>query len=307
MSSKKDLQETLSLLDGISVVTTAYQEIARTKMNQIRELVLKNREFLERLSVVYFSVKSAYIHSVFPKKEEERKKLASRAFIRKNNKEVVVFLSSNQPFYGRIILDIYLGVLDYLKYHKDADLVVIGRLGKFLIESRSGKRRFYYFDLSDEEAADRESIRKIVDFIKHYKTISVFYGKFINPFVQKPAMTDVSGNLIVSRGELLESLALGKQEVLFEPSPEEVLEFFETEIVASLFNQVVWEHQLAKFASRMMAMYQATENSKKTRKIILGKINKIRKQIFNKKQINIASSFRLWSQKIKKRGALAKS
>ncbi|MCD6410702.1 F0F1 ATP synthase subunit gamma, partial [bacterium] len=102
MSSKKDLQETLNLVEAISIVTGAYQEIARTKMNQIRTMVIKNREFLERLSVVYFSVKSSYLHSLSPK-EKERKR--AHSFIKKNNKEVVIFLSSNQPFYGKLILN----------------------------------------------------------------------------------------------------------------------------------------------------------------------------------------------------------
>ncbi len=297
MSSKKDLQETLNLVEAISVVTGAYQEIARTKMNQIRTMVIKNREFLERLSVVHFSVKSAYLHSL-SLKEKERKRAYS--FIKKNNKEVVIFLSSNQPFYGKLILNIYLKALDYLKYHRNADFVVVGRLGKFLAESHSTKTRFEYFELSDDNLYDKDNLRRIVDFVKQYKTISVFYGKFINPFVQKPAMADISGNLIISQGSLLESLSLGDEKVLFEPSPEKVLAFFETEIVASLFSQIVWEHQLAKFASRMMAMYQATENAKEEKIKILQKIRYLRKQSLNKKQINIVSGFRIWSQKRKK-------
>ncbi|MCD6114698.1 F0F1 ATP synthase subunit gamma [bacterium] len=297
MSSKKDLQETLNLVEAISVVTGAYQEIARTKMNQIRAMVIKNREFLERLSVVYFSVKSSYLHSLSPHKKEREK---ARFFIQKNNKEVVIFLSSNQPFYGNLILNIYLETLDYLKYHKNADFVVVGRLGKFLVESHSKKARFEYFELSDDNLYDKDNLRKIVDFVKQYKTITVFYGKFINPFVQKPAMADISGNLIISQGSLLESLTLGDEKFLFEPSPEKVLSFFETEIVASLFNQIVWEHHLAKFASRMMAMYQATENAKEEKAKILRKIRRLKKQIINKKQIIISSGFRIWSQKRKK-------
>lgn len=265
-------------------------------MNEIREMVLKNREFLERMSVVYFSVKSAYLNSL----KKQKKPGIYQSFIKKYNKEIVIFLASNQPFYGNLILNIWLKVKDYLKYHKDAELVVVGKLGKFLVDSQTERFNYYYFHLSDEDYKNRMEVRKIADFVKYYQTITVFYGKFINSFTQESAMADISGNLIISEGSLLENLALDKRDVLFEPSPEEVLKFFETEIVVSLLNQIVWEHQLAKFASRMISMYQANENAKKEKQRLLFELRDLQKQIFNKKQLVVNSSFQTWIQKIKK-------
>ena len=50
----------------------------------------------------------------------------------------------------------------------------------------------------------------------------------------------------------------------FEPSLEEVVIFFETEIFASLLEQVFHESRLAKTASRMMLLDRASQNIDKS-------------------------------------------
>ena len=49
---------------------------------------------------------------------------------------------------------------------------------------------------------------------------------------------------------------------IFEPSLETILQFFETEIFASMFEQIVREGELAKNASRVISMDQADINIK---------------------------------------------
>jgi F0F1-type ATP synthase gamma subunit len=70
--------------------------------------------------------------------------------------------------------------------------------------------------------------------------------------------------------------------------------FFETEIFASLLDQTVSESQLAKYASRILAMNKAHENIDKT----IGKLSldrlKIKHRTENRKQLNRLSSMRFW-------------
>jgi len=78
-----------------------------------------------------------------------------------------------------------------------------------------------------------------------------------------------------------------------------VLEFFETEIVGNLFNQAILEHSLAKNTARMIAMYQATENIKQSKKELEKNKRKLEWQASDKKQIEIFSGFKLWNQESK--------
>jgi len=80
---------------------------------------------------------------------------------------------------------------------------------------------------------------------------------------------------------------------LFEPSPEAVLEFFESEIIISLFNQCLLEHQLARYASRTIAMYRARENAKDLRKKLETIKNKLVREKSNKEQIELFAKIKI--------------
>jgi hypothetical protein len=47
------------------------------------------------------------------------------------------------------------------------------------------------------------------------------------------------------------------------------------------------EHQLARYASRVISMYQSTENAKKTERALNTIKNKIQRQVLNKKQAEL--------------------
>ncbi len=76
-----------------------------------------------------------------------------------------------------------------------------------------------------------------------------------------------------------------QKEFLFEPSIEKILGFFETEIFASLFDQTIRESQLAKLASRILAMDTASDNI--NREIKRTDLTKMRNahMIANRKQL----------------------
>ncbi len=70
--------------------------------------------------------------------------------------------------------------------------------------------------------------------------------------------------------------------------------FFEKEIFASMLDQTVRESQLAKFASRMVALNRAGENIKSSLDISVIQKRVIDHALANKKQLNAISSISLW-------------
>ena len=72
------------------------------------------------------------------------------------------------------------------------------------------------------------------------------------------------------------------------------MQFFEAEIFASLFEQTVFESQLAKFASRMTSLELRVENMTDILKDIAIEKEKVRHRIMNKKQLETFSSMALW-------------
>ncbi|MGB9598796.1 MAG: F0F1 ATP synthase subunit gamma [Minisyncoccales bacterium] len=278
----KKINEDLKAIKDISLLTSIYQEVAQMKMREIRSSVLENRIFLEEILKIYRKARMAFL-AMFEKGKKGVEKFLP--VLKKREETVVVFLSANQPFYGPLILNIWQNCFFFLEKNK-ADLVVVGRIGKYLAESSGFGHKLFYFEMSDEKP-EPKAIKEIVDFIKEYRRVIVFHGKYQTVARQEIAKSEISTQPFV----------YGKEKVklyLFEPSPKEILEFFETEIFSALFNQTILEHQLAKFSSRMVAMYRATENARKMERMLEIKKRKLEKDLKNKEQINLFGSSQLW-------------
>jgi len=126
---------------------------------------------------------------------------------------------------------------------------------------------------------------KTSEAIKHlvqYEEIRIYFGKYQSVVTQKPTTYSISAGTPVS-GKTSDQT---KIYYIFEPSVEKILMFFETQIFASLFDQSLRESQLAKFASRILAMDRANDNvHKRLDNLGLEKL-KITHGLENKKQLN---------------------
>ncbi len=276
MDSLRQAKENLNLISSLKNITSAYQTLSNMRMNQIQDEVLVTRNFLEGVAKIYNHAKTTYLS----KNEKEVKDYNSTlSFLRKNKKKVTVFFSANERFYGTLLLDTWSEVKSYINNNK-TDLVVAGEIGRSIIQNQSSAQNInHYFRLDDENPSPSE-IKRIFKYINDYEDIIVFHGRFQTPLRQDPVKTSVSGGISFSQAPEK------AKEYLFEPSPKEILQFFENEIREALFKQAVLEHQLARFASRMIAMDQATQNADEKIKKLRYKANRMKNQTENKKQIN---------------------
>jgi len=276
----KEIEENLKSLENIETIIQVYQEVANLRMNKIRQEVLRNRRFIEDLSEVYLRVNQAY--NVYFKNKKRREK------IEKKKGRIVIFFSANQKFYGNLILEIFSKTAEFLK-KKSSDLIIIGRIGRSLMEKTNLKVKKYYFEL-DDNYPEKKEIKKIIELIKNYKEIIAFHGKFHTILSQKVTET------IISKEILEEKERRSTKNYLFEPSPEEILDFFERELFSSFFYHSLLEHQLAKYASRTISMFRANENLKNVRNQLEIKKKRLISQLFNKKQINLFGGYHLWER-----------
>lgn len=298
MAILKEIKENLKAISNIETITRTYQEIANLRMNKIRQEVLNNREFIEELSRVYILAKKNYLAQVKKGRLTKVKehsflspprfaRVKKESFIKRRGERVVVFLSGNERFYGTLILDIWREILNYLA-ENEADLAVVGRVGKYLADRSGFDHKMFYFDLDDDNP-EKWRIKGIIEFIKNYEEIIIFHGRFQTILSQKVVQSNISGGVSPEK-ELAEV-----KSYLFEPSLQTVLEFFETELMSAFFNQTILEHQLSRYATRMVAMYQATENAKKRKRELEIEEKKLDRQLFNKQQIELFSGFQLWT------------
>jgi F-type H+-transporting ATPase subunit gamma len=275
MPTLKQIEEEIETVSTIKDIVQAYQKIANLRMNSIREKVLKNRKFFVELSAIYQRTKTAYLYSL--KKGWLKKQELS--FLQPKKDRIAIFLSANKAFYGPLILNILQEIQIFSEKNK-FDLAITGKVGKTLVKQNDLNIKTFYFQLNDEKPKP-ERIKKIIEFVKNYKEIIVFHGKYETVLTQTTAISQISGGLPPAT-KMSET-----KTYLFEPSAEEILRFFEKEIIATLFNQTILEHQLARYASRIIAMYRATESAKESRKKLILNKNRLQRQNINKEQIEL--------------------
>ena len=284
MPTFRNIKKKLKAVSVIEVVAAAYQEISKKEMKKIREMTLKNRQFIEEVSKVYGEAKRAYF---FQKEQEEKegKTKKEKNLLKPKKKKAIIFFSANARFYGGLLLDVWLEVSDYLKKNK-ADLLVIGEVGKHIAENSALSNKIHYFKFDDEKPEENE-IQEIINFIKDYQQIKIFHGKFKTVLSQEISQTDISGEVLEEKTE--EVFAY-----LFEPSPQAVLDFFRTELITAFFTQAFLEHRLSRHATRMVQMYRTREKAKERKKKLQDQERKLKWQTLDRKQQEINLSSQSW-------------
>jgi len=287
MITKKELKNETEFLSTLRSVLETYEEVAATRMTRIRSSVLESRDFLLEINAIFQQVRSSYKEQVDQLMKRRRIKDPSKlTFINHNGKTLYVFISANTGLYGEIIRKTYNVFIENLK--KDpGDVVILGNVGLEMFNADRIKAPLTYFDFPDNEI-DNIAVQKITERIIKYEKVLVFYEQFTNVVNQAPIITNISGN------PLPWEKAGPQVKYFFEPSLEKVMEFFEKEIFASIFQQTIFESELAKFAVRMVSLDLASENARNQLKQVNQMKNRIKHQENNKKQLERFASMSLW-------------
>jgi len=294
MYNEKDIKNEIDSLSTLGEVVRVFAEISSIRMKRTRDVVLASRAFLQSLNDIFYEVVYYYRKKVL---QAIRKKSVSGremiTFLAHNGKSVAVYLSANTGLYGDIMQKTFDFFLDNVR-KKNYEITIIGKLGLSLFLEEEPGRPYTYFDLPDQKMSEAE-LSAIIGHLVQYEEICVFYPKFKNILEQGPAMFNISANTPIPDiyGVLKKE---AKRMYIFEPSIEKILVFFETEVFGSTFEQSVAESQLAKYASRMMAMDRASENIKES----LGKLKvtklRLSHMVANKKQLDSFSTKLAYSE-----------
>lgn len=292
------LAQEIDTVESFKLLAQAYEEISVIKMQGVRSLVLKTRDFLEGISDVFYDVKTSYRNQIVNLlKKEAKHDFTTLTTFQKNGRTAVVLLSANTKLYGDIVPRTFQMFLDSVANTTD-DVVIVGKLGRELFEEREDlsagrqeKRAYTYFEIPDAKI-EAEDLKPIVTHIFPYEQVTVYYGKFVNVINQTPTAASISGGKTYTTEE--EDQPKTNTKFLFEPTLDKVLHFFESQIFGALFKQTVHESQLARHASRIRAMEEALENIQDRIVGLHNQQRKLRRLQAGKKQIQALSGISLW-------------
>jgi len=298
MAQKKQIKEEIITNTNLRLLTRSFQDHALGQMNAARYSVLNSREFTGELSEVFLDVKTSYKNSVLNQ--------SMKNVTKKNGRDAWVLLTANKKLYGDLLPRICRLFAERVKsgYSDNIDLIVVGKQGKKYMDDINLNVPYKYYELPETNVS-LEVLKKLLEDLFPYENVIAYYGKFKTLMSQDPVESNLAGGVKSNKEQLLKDnnsmiksgINTKKHNFLFEPGFEEIFTFFESQIFSHIFNQVVQEAQLAKFASRINAMEEAQTNIDK-RLSVLNRRDKLLRNIeINKKQQELLSGRALWARK----------
>ncbi|MDP3770534.1 MAG: F0F1 ATP synthase subunit gamma [Candidatus Sungbacteria bacterium] len=255
MINEQTVKQEIEQLQSLIVLVETYETIAGTSVRRIRSSVLANRAFHIGLNRMFREITDAYKKEVeYLMKKKKITHADSLSLMKHTKKTALILFSANTGLYGDVTHRTFTAFLTEIKRAK-ADIIIIGRMGKMFFEEVMPGTAFIYFDFPDN-AIDIEGLKKITIVLAEYEKVVAFYAVFKNLMTQQVKASIISGAELASQ----HAEDMPRQPYFFEPSLEEVTVFFETEIFASLLEQVFHESRLAKLASRMVLLDRAIIN-----------------------------------------------
>ncbi len=288
MASKYELKSLINQLDLLKTLTQTYQQISANHIRRTRTTVLKNRDFITELLLLFQDVRIAYKDELVTlMKQKKIKNTEKLSLIKHNGKSVAVFVAANTGLYGSIINKTASMLANFLKDNQ-ADVTIIGKAGEPLFKATNPDKQYTFFEFPDA-SIDPEGLGKIVNHLLQYEKVLVFYAQFQSIVSQDPTISALGSSM-----DLEEQDPEAVKKYLFEPSLEQIVVFFETEIFGLIFEQTIRESQLAKQASRMYSMDQAIQNINRRLQESNTKNNILHHRAQNAKQVNSLTSMSLW-------------
>jgi len=252
---KNDVDAYINGLISLLNVTQTYAQISSRHVMNIRGSVVMNRDFTSSVYEIFQEVVSSYSQEVaLLAKKNRGKNNELITFLPHNGKTVFVFLSANTGLFGDIINKTFRYMMKDLK-QSGAEVTVVGRLGRTMFQVGAPNQPYSYFDYPDY-GTSQEEFMKLISHLVQYEEIHVYYSQFQSMVNQEPVKFKIDAQTPMSV-----SIHKGDQKhFIFEPNLSSILKFFESEIFTSVIDQVLQESQLAKSASRILAMNRATKN-----------------------------------------------
>ncbi|OGK19104.1 hypothetical protein A3D80_03060 [Candidatus Roizmanbacteria bacterium RIFCSPHIGHO2_02_FULL_40_13b] len=294
MQKYRQIKDEIGLLASLKILCTSYEEISVMNMQRIRQTVLATRTFYIKLAKVYYHVKNSYKDELAEIMKKKRIKDPSQiGLTQKNGKAVCVFISANAKLHGVIIDNVFNKFEEYIKTN-DTDIIIIGKLGRDLYERlipTAKKKQYLYFEIPDMQVA-LDDLKTVIYHLIEYEKITVFYGQYNSMLDQAAQIVNITGDALVKEAAVTEENVA----FLFEPSLEEVVDYFEKQIFSALFKQTVHESQLARFASRITAMEFALEKIDGKQNYLYNERRRTVRLVENKIQLERLSGISLWGK-----------
>lgn len=298
MQNRKFIREEIEVVNTMKYISQAYEEISVMRMQKIRDSVLKTRDFLIRLSSVFYDVKQSH-RRFMSFLTKELADISPYDILPRNGKTVTLLLSANERMNGDILSKVLKAFVEHIKGPgAGSDIIIIGKIGKETYAQLPDVPKDYTYIHVPDDKVTLEDIKGLINQLIHYQEINVFYGKYHSVVTQDPILSNITGDKPFDYINLAPKPSEEEMEdrrFLYEPSLEELYAFFETQFFSALFKQTIDESHLSRYASRINAMEEALANIEQKAKKLRTEERKTIKAVQNKRQNDSIAGMALWT------------
>lgn len=246
----KEINNLIEEAKSLKQVTQAFTQIASSKLKRIRDGVERNRDFFKDLSDIYGLINIiAKARKIKPPQ--------------KNDKTLSIVLTSNQRFYGKITAEL----IEFFMVQTSkvrSDKLVIGKSGIEALKSVNYALSYKPLVLAGDFPTNEEFLG-LSKLISSYSRVLVFHPHFQSVLVQKPIIADItrSEEQISVKTEASRKLINQINSFIIEPEIKIMVDFFDSQIKTLLLEAAFLESELARTASRLIAMDSAQNEAEK--------------------------------------------
>jgi len=274
MSSFESVKQNIEEIKTLKSIANVFSDIAAYRINRLKSRFERNIEFFEQMTQLYHSIKISAIY------QKARKKGKIKPTIL-HPRTVHIALTSNRRFYGTINRDVMDAFLDQVNKSRE-DGIVIGLTGKELITLKYGNNS-YEFIIFKEDSPSHAERSGLLEKIKSYDRVFVYYPQFINMLTQHVTRIDIA--------YAPEPVALEKKELrmIFEPELLQIIAFFDQQIRTILFDRITVETELARMSRRLVVTDTAEKQAGRILRLTQADLHRAYKASVNRSIIETVS------------------
>ena len=254
MASLKDIKGRIKSIDSTKQITNAMNLVATAKLTKNKEAALKSR--------TYFRMMQDTIQSIVGSTQNLNMPLLKA---NGSSKKTYIVLAGDKGLCGGYNANISKLVMRDIKNKDEANLILVGRKAKEQFRSKGYESQKEYLGVSQDPAyAVAKEIADVVieQFGKgEVGEVYLAYTKFVSTIQHEPEMIRLLPVDINKINDEKQSDARPKDLLVYEPSPEEVLDYVLPRYLADVIYGGMVEAAASEQGARMSAMDTATENA----------------------------------------------
>jgi ATP synthase F1 gamma subunit len=273
-----ELRADLGEIETLKFISAAFAEAASVRIGKIRNAFENNSRYFHEISQLYHLVK---VSAGVDEKLHHQKKA--------EGKTLSVAVTSNHRFYGLLNINTMQTFVEDTE-KLTTDRLIVGQTGTDYLRIIGYSHQIESVRFSNDYPSPDE-IRSTVGKLANYSKVYLFFPKFETMLRQSVEMVDLTET---AKPDEITSEQMVKQ--IFEPELGKIIEFFDVQIKAILFQRAMLESDLSRTAARLLSMSAAEERADKLTKEKRTQIGKVKSTILNTQLMETFTGRKLWKK-----------